>query len=616
MTDLRDTKVQMDIIVTHYDEPWEICKPFFDMIQLQRGALLQKVNIILVQDGKENALDWKELLAPYSFKVKLLTISHSGAATARNAGLQHAVSDWVMFCDIDDRLADVCSLAMILDLFPTDECDIIWGKYVIEMIWRKGKPYLQTVDTMNFMNTTCKLYRRKFLEEKHLRFDAQIPSMYEYAFNALCLTETAPFRIRRLTTDFYPYFKTHRQDSMRTRLDFYRHAVPLLSNANFIVADALKARGYNEDADHYAARAFCLNYYAIHDPVSKDCPCTPDEISAVLYRKTYGKMVESVPETDLEVIRDETEAMVMHYIQRLFNEYNKEYYLYNDKLSFIQWLDKICTMKVVQEPEQLFPVPSKPFMHVVRTADEPRVLVYCGTRNVYEEMMTSCKSMLCTTPIDKVYFVIEDDEFPYELPDMIKCINVSGQTYFPEGGPNYDNSWTYMCMMRAAYPSMFSQYNKILSFDVDIIVQEDVSDLWDYDLTDYFLAGVPEKQRQKTEDDPIYINFGVVMMNLEKLRQENKQAEIIEVLNRKKVDCPEQTAYNEACAGHILPLPADYNSTVYSHITGKADRERILHYAGQTFWKHYANVKQFSDLTWDEVMKKQKRFKGELTDET
>ena len=606
---MKENKVMLDLVLTHHDEPWDIVKPMFDSIQLQRGVNFKKVNIILVQDGYEGALNWKELLSQYSYKVKVLTIEHSGAATARNVGLKYVQGDWIMFCDIDDLFCDACALAMILDLLPTDECDIIWGKYVIEMIWRKGQPYMQTVDTMNFMNTTCKLYRRQFLEEKHIRFNTQIHAQYEYAFNAICLTETPPFRIRRLTTDFYPYFKTYRKDSMRTKLDFYRYAVPLLSEANFILSNELKARGYVDDAAHYAARAFCLNYYAIHDPVSKDRPCTPDEKSAELY-KAYGKMVESVPDTDLEVIRNETEAMVMQYIQRMYNEHKKEYYLYNDQLSFIEWLDKICCYKPAPgnlvkadkpaaKPEQLPPVP---ILLYKSHSDEPRIVVYCGTRNVYEEMLTSLKSLMYHTRIDKAYLLIEDDTFPFELPDCVATINVSGQQYFPEDGPNFENSWTYMCMMRAAYPEIFRQYNKILSLDVDIIVQDDISDLWDYDLTDYFLAGVPEKQRQKTEDDPIYINFGVVMMNLEKLRQENKQSEIIEVLNRKKVDCPEQTAYNEACAGHILPLPADYNSTVYSHITGKAERERVLHYAGQTFWKHYANVLKYSQLTWDEIL--------------
>ena len=168
-----------------------------------------------------------------------------------------------------------------------------------------------------------------------------------------------------------------------------------------------------------------------------------------------------------------------------------------------------------------------------------------------------------------------------------------------------------MCMMRAAYPEIFSKYDKVLSLDIDIVMDDKVADLWDYDLNGYYLAGVPERQRQKTSSDPLYINFGVVLMNLAMLRDDDKQEEIIRILNTQKVDCPEQGAFNKACAGKILELPADFNYTTYSHITGDAQKQRIIHYAGQKFWRHYKMVKKYSDLDWDEVMKRQSELKGE-----
>lgn len=51
--------------------------------------------------------------------------------------------------------------------------------------------------------------------------------------------------------------------------------------------------------------------------------------------------------------------------------------------------------------------------------------VYSGTRNIYEKMMTASKSLLRYSDVDKIYFLIEDDIFPYDLPDTYECINVS-----------------------------------------------------------------------------------------------------------------------------------------------------------------------------------------------
>ena len=55
-----------------------------------------------------------------------------------------------------------------------------------------------------------------------------------------------------------------------------------------------------------------------------------------------------------------------------------------------------------------------------------RAAVYCGTRNLYQDMMTAAKSLIIHSDVEKIYFLMEDDQFPYELPKEIECINISG----------------------------------------------------------------------------------------------------------------------------------------------------------------------------------------------
>jgi len=54
-----------------------------------------------------------------------------------------------------------------------------------------------------------------------------------------------------------------------------------------------------------------------------------------------------------------------------------------------------------------------------------RAAVYAGTRNVYQDMIPAMKSLLIHSNVEKVYFLIEDDTFPYPLPPEVECINVS-----------------------------------------------------------------------------------------------------------------------------------------------------------------------------------------------
>ena len=45
-----------------------------------------------------------------------------------------------------------------------------------------------------------------------------------------------------------------------------------------------------------------------------------------------------------------------------------------------------------------------------------KIAIYSGTKNVYKNMIPSMKSLLLYSDVDKIYFLIEDDIFPYELP--------------------------------------------------------------------------------------------------------------------------------------------------------------------------------------------------------
>lgn len=603
---------KLDIILTHYNEPWHIGKPFFDMLEHQRCVRFQDVCVILVQDGEEHALPWQELLVGYTFRTRIVTIDHQGVAVARNVGFSKGMSEWVMFCDFDDMLADACSLAMLISQFPISNCDLIWCKMVRECMWNTGDVYLNKVDEADFTTVAGKMYRRRFLEEKKIAFMMAAGYFCDTVFNTTAVNETKPFRIMALTTDFYPYLKTFRADSMLHTPDAQKEMVRSFLNRDKLIAYMLKFRHLGFEYRRAVAKTICSEYYAIYDPATQEKRAlSPGFLS--FYRK-HKDVFHKFPSADVDVVLSEAELEKLNLIQNIYNEHKIEMYFRNDDLSFTQWLAKLDGVQdtaqegapdpVVTEPD----MPSVPDGEVTSTNDQ-HVVVYCGTYNVYQNMIAACKSLLCNTPVDRVFFLSEDDTFPHELPDIITNISVKGQKYFPPDGPNYNNAWTYMCMIRAAFPEMFPQYSKILSLDIDTVVTEDVSDLWDYDMTDYYLAGVPEPQRQRSSADPMYINFGVVMMNLDKLRQDNIQPKLIDSLNTQKAGCPEQDVFNKFCAGHILELPADYNYTTYSHITGDAQSQRILHYAGQKFWRHYANVKQYADMPWDEVMRKQNELK-------
>ena len=209
-----------------------------------------------------------------------------------------------------------------------------------------------------------------------------------------------------------------------------------------------------------------------------------------------------------------------------------------------------------------------------------RVVVYAGTRAVYRNMVIAAKSLLAHTRMDRVYFLIEDDAFPEELPDVIKCINVSGQTWFDPDGPNYSTPWTYMSLMRLALPDLLQDERRVLWLDTDTIVEQDISDLFDIDLGDNYVAMVEEPTRSKYPF--VYHNAGVMLIDLGVLRADGIHRKWIRLVNTEPLTAMDQDAVNIICQGEILTLPPEWNDA--GHITQRTDDPYIKHYGGSLKW--------------------------------
>lgn len=216
-----------------------------------------------------------------------------------------------------------------------------------------------------------------------------------------------------------------------------------------------------------------------------------------------------------------------------------------------------------------------------------KIAVYAGTRNVYEQMYVSLKSLLLNTPVDGVFLLIEDDEFPYPIPDIVQPCNVSGQQFFVQSTPNYNKQWSYMEMLRCALGDMLPEMiRQVLWLDVDTIIDADISELFEMDMTGYFYAGALEPNKSNMFFR--YINTGVTLINLDLLRDWNKEHEMIAFLNNYEFTFPGQDIINLLCQGRIKVIDSEFNSSAW---TSSCHRPKIIHYAAikpETYKKHWA----------------------------
>ena len=219
-----------------------------------------------------------------------------------------------------------------------------------------------------------------------------------------------------------------------------------------------------------------------------------------------------------------------------------------------------------------------------------KIAVYAGTRNVYEQMYVALKSLLVNTKMDKVYLLIEDDEYPYPLPKNVQPINVCDQEFYLPGSPNYDSPWSYMAMMKCAL-SLVLEEKIVLWLDVDTIVDEDISDLFEIDMNGYYYAGVLEPGKSK--DIFRYINSGVILCNLEFLHAVGKDYEMVAFLNVCRFGWVDQEVINILCQGRIRIIESLYNANNY---TMPCIRPKIIHYAAIKDYMNDWAYKKYEDV--------------------
>lgn len=155
-----------------------------------------------------------------------------------------------------------------------------------------------------------------------------------------------------------------------------------------------------------------------------------------------------------------------------------------------------------------------------------------------------------------------------ELIDMKDSFN---STYIVS---DYITKATYY---RLLLPSILSGYDKILYLDGDIIVRKDLWDMYSIDLQDNYIGAVKDfgqitwklghasdyAERLGVRDMSQLINAGILVMNLQKMRQDNMEKKFIDfipTLESRRLYLNDQDVLNATCYDKIKFLSPEYNA--------------------------------------------------------
>ncbi|MBR6127486.1 glycosyltransferase family 8 protein [bacterium] len=172
-------------------------------------------------------------------------------------------------------------------------------------------------------------------------------------------------------------------------------------------------------------------------------------------------------------------------------------------------------------------------------------------------------------PADEYHFYIISSSLSDENKNKFLKLNRfrNAQYHFlhvdnDEFTPFTNNTLGNVANYRLKIPELIKE-KKVLFLDVDIVVRYDIAELYSYDISDCYFAGVEDKQYEMRERinlpyDQQYTNGGVLLMNLDKLRKDNFY-EFSKKMLSERTFLNDQDAVNEFSGKKLLGLPLKYN---------------------------------------------------------
>ena len=170
--------------------------------------------------------------------------------------------------------------------------------------------------------------------------------------------------------------------------------------------------------------------------------------------------------------------------------------------------------------------------------------------------------------------------------------------------------FTLTIYFRLFIADMFPEYDKGIYIDSDVVVPGDISELYNHELGDNFIAastdnsiqGIPELTKYVEEAVGVnrleYVNSGVLLMNLKKMRDAEFSKKFLTLLNTYHFDsiAPDQDYLNAMCNGKILYLNEEWD-TMPAEGKTELEKPKLIHYnLFQKPWC-YDNV-QYEDVFW------------------
>lgn len=203
-------------------------------------------------------------------------------------------------------------------------------------------------------------------------------------------------------------------------------------------------------------------------------------------------------------------------------------------------------------------------------------IMYSGNDKVFKGILLSTLSIIKNTneALSINILTMEIDEFKPINQDMVNLLDkvvkeknkdsyvklYDVTSVFKEemkDSKNLNNFYTPYCLLRL-FSDLLDLPSKIIYLDTDTMINKDIKSLFDIDVSNYEFAGVVDRLG-RWFIGLSYINSGVLLLNLDKIRETKLFVNTRNLVKTKKMAFPDQSALNKL-KKFYLKIPSIYNN--------------------------------------------------------
>lgn len=252
--------MRLQILVPQYRETDDVIKPLLDSIALQQNVDFNELSVIICNDGTDVRLS-DDMLSSYPFRVEYHLEPHRGVSGTRNACLDYATADYVMFCDADDMFFNACGLFIVFREIANGGFDSLTSAFVEETRHPETKEPLYVNHDMDSTFVHGKIHRRKYLMEQGIRWNDALTIHEDSYFNILC--QKLSQNVKYCPTAFYLW--KWRDDSVcRHDPKYILKTYNNMLDSNTALIEQFLRRQRIQDAQFYAVSMIYDAYYTMN----------------------------------------------------------------------------------------------------------------------------------------------------------------------------------------------------------------------------------------------------------------------------------------------------------------------------------------------------------------